>query len=328
MTADELAKELAKGSLRSAYLFAGEEVLLRDDALAALETAVLDGGDATFNVDRFDAGACTASQLRDAVGALPMMASRRFVLFAGADSKRAGVKAVVDALPDIVAEIADRDDVVLAVTAAKPDKRSRWVKAFGAKGGGGHAAIVSCDAPTKARELTAFVSAEAARQGLEMAEGAAQLMAERVGPQLMLLRQEVAKAGLIAGPGAAVTREHVTVATAQVAEEKIWDLTDAIGEGRSGDALVLLGRLSDAPAPVLLASLASHFRRLARVHAGDRAAGPPFVVRKLENQARRLTRPRVLAGLRAIHETDTAIKGASSLPPELAIERLVLNLSV
>ena len=58
-----------------------------------------------------------------------------------------------------------------------------------------------------------------------------------------------------------------------------------------------------------------------------KVAGPPFVRKKLESQARRFSAARLAACLDAIHETDLAIKGASSLPAELSVERLVLALA-
>ncbi len=54
---------------------------------------------------------------------------------------------------------------------------------------------------------------------------------------------------------------------------------------------------------------------------------PPFVARKLKSQAERYSRPRLISCLRAIHETDLALKGAAGLKPEMALERLVLGLS-
>ena len=49
--------------------------------------------------------------------------------------------------------------------------------------------------------------------------------------------------------------------------------------------------------------------------------------RKLDQQARRYGPRRLTACLRAIHETDLALKGAGHVPPELALERLVLGLA-
>ncbi|HVP28384.1 MAG TPA: DNA polymerase III subunit delta [Myxococcota bacterium] len=324
MSPEELEQELERGRLRPAYLVAGDEPLLRDDAVAALRSAVLEGASADFNFDRLPASSTSPAALRDALRVLPVMARRRLVWLRDPEESRAGGRALLDALPEVVAEIATRDDVVLLVTAAKIDRRERWVKAFSEP-----AALVPCEAPRDARGLAAFVRAEAKRQGLSLEPAAAELLAERIGPQLLALRQEIAKAGLLAYPEKTITRGHVERTAIDVAEEPIWDLTDAIGEGRAGDALATLGRLlrGGSPPPVVLASLASHFRRLARVRSGARLAAPPFVLRKLEAQARRYAPQRLVAHLEAIHRTDEALKGKGALPAELALERLVLGLA-
>ena len=325
MTPDELAAELAKGQLRPAYLLAGSEPLLRDEALAALREAVLSGGSADFNLDRLEGDAATVGQLADALRTLPMMAARRLVWLREPAGGRGGWKALTEALPDLVAGLDARAPAVLVVTAGAVDRRLAWVKAFQRA----PAAFVECEAPTAPRELVAFARREAKRLGVSLASDAAEALVERVGPHLLRLRSELEKAALLAGPGRPITLAHVRESVADLAEEPIWDLTDAIGEGRAADALKLLARMLEggAPAPVVLGALATHVRKLLRLGSGGRVAGPPFVVRKLESQARRLGAARLLAGLRALHETDEALKGQGALTPQLALERLVLNLA-
>ncbi|MCA9511639.1 MAG: DNA polymerase III subunit delta [Myxococcota bacterium] len=323
MTPGELAAELDAGTVRPAYLLAGEEALLRDDALAAIERAVLTDASRDFNHDRLAGDATSPAALQDALAALPVMAARRLVVLRDPDGRRAGAKALLDALGDLVAAQLAQAESVLVVVCEKPDKRQRWVKAFGKA----PAAIVACDAPRTAREIAAFAKAEAKRQGVALDAGAAERLAELVGPVLLLLRQEIAKAALLVEPGAKVTAAIVEASTSQLAEQPIWDLTDAIGEGRTADALRLLGRMADVAPPAVLGALASHFRKLARVRHGARVAGPPFVARKLEGQARRFTHARIGACLEAIHAADVALKGGSALAPALALERLVLGLA-
>ena len=77
----------------------------------------------------------------------------------------------------------------------------------------------------------------------------------------------------------------------------------------------------------MLGTLASHFRKLLRIGSGGRVAGPPFVVKKLQKQAGRYPPGRLMLCLRAIHDADTALKGASTLRPEMVLERLVLGLA-
>jgi hypothetical protein len=64
-----------------------------------------------------------------------------------------------------------------------------------------------------------------------------------------------------------------------------------------------------------------------RVADGAPPGGPPFVVRKLEQQARRYPVGRLSTCLAAIHDADTALKGAGTLSPEMTLERLVLGLA-
>jgi DNA polymerase-3 subunit delta len=319
MTPDELFSELEAGGLRSAYLLSGAEPLLRDDALARLQQTTLGGIDSDFDVDRLPADVSPAA-LGEALQTLPILAPRRLVLLVDPDARR-GSK-TLDALADLVAELPADASTVLVVTSQKADKRARWVKAFGKS-------LVDCAAPTRARELATFIRREAERQGVALGRGVAELLAERTGPQLLMLRNEIAKLALLAGEGESVSREHVAAGTPHLAEAPIWDLTDAIGEGRTGDAVTLLSQLlaAGAPGPVLLGSLVSHFRKLVRVGHGASVPGPPFVRKKLESQARRYGPARLRGSLDAIHQTDLALKGAGSLRPELALERLVIALA-
>ena len=143
---------------------------------------------------------------------------------------------------------------MLVVLAARVDKRTSWYKAFKDP-----AAVVECEAPKGGKGVVAFVEEEARAQGLELEPGAAELLAERIGPQLMMLRQELAKVALLAGPGEVVGRAHVAASTTQIAEESVWDLMDAIGGGHTELALGLLARMSGAGAapPMVLGALAS-----------------------------------------------------------------------
>ncbi len=317
-----LRKEIAGGRLRPAYLLAGSEALLRDDALAALRDAAVDAAARDFNFERLDGESAKPADLIDAVDSLPVMAARRLVWLREPEGRRG--KGLGDTLAELVPGLAERDDVVLVVTAAQVDRRSRWVKAFQEP-----SAVVDCEPPAAGKGLVAWIRAEAQGQDVALAADAAQALAEATGPQLLLLRHEIEKAALYAGPGEAVTRAHVLGTASGGAEDPIWDLTDAIGEGRTADALAVLHRLggAGAPPPVLLASLAGHFRKLVRARAGEELRGHPFAVKKIQRQASRYTAPRLRACLAAIHDVDEILKGQGGLDAGLAMQRLVLGLS-
>jgi DNA polymerase-3 subunit delta len=323
VTPEELRESLERGELRSAYLVVGGEALLRDEALAALRAAVLGDAPVDFDLDRLDGERLSAAGLLDAVKTLPVVASHRLVIVREPEARGSG-RGVGDAIAEVVGGLDRQADAVLVVVAEKADGRARWVKAFDA------AAVVRCEPPRTQRELVAFIREESRRQGVSLDAGASELLAERVGPQLLLLRREIEKAALLVpGKGGKVGSAEIAAGTPTLAEGPVWDLTDAIGEGRTSDALRLLSRLlagGSAP-PLVLGSLASHFRRLLRLRTGGSVQAPPFVQRKLDRQAQRYGPRRLAACLRAIHETDLALKGAGHLRPELALERLVMGLA-
>ncbi len=325
MSLDRIRKELEAGQVRPAYLLAGAEALLRDDALEAIERVVLADGPRDFNLDRLEVGPATPGRLEEALAVLPVMASHRLVILREPEGRGAKLDAKWgEVIERYLGQARADSPVVLVVVSSKVDKRNKWVKSFKDP-----AIRIDCEAPKKPKELAGFLAQEARGQGIDLAPDAAALLAERVGPQLMLLRQEIEKASLLAGPGEQVTREHVAQAVSAVAEEPIWDLTDAIGQGRTAEAVEMLSRLlaQGAAPPAILGALASHFRRLVRVGQGERVPGPPFVVRKLESQARRYPARRLVTCLRAIHRADVELKGASVMRSERALEQLVLGLA-
>jgi len=321
----DLEKELRKGTIRPAYLLAGAEPLLRDDALAAIRGAVLRGAADDFNHDRLAGEATTPAALHDAVRALPVMAERRLVVLTEPERRRgAAATALTDAIGEAVKALAEQRETVLVVVAQKADGRSRWVKAFADP-----SARVECEAPTQRRSLLPFVRAEAKRQGVAIDDAAIELLADRIGPQLLALRQEIAKLSLLAGEGETVTDRHVAASSASVAEQPVWDLTDAIGTGKQALAVEILARMQVAGAapPMILGALASHFRKLSYAKADVAVPGPPFVVEKLRKQARRYSLRDLRRCLDRIHEADTALKGMGTLPPAMALEDLVVDLA-
>ncbi len=327
MNFEDLNKELSKGELRPAYLLAGPESLLQDESLAAIRGLVLADGPTDFNVDQFEGRSLEPSALLDAIHSLPMMAEHRLVLLREPLAKRGGAsEKLTEAIAQAVIKVGGMSlSTIFVVQCSKVDRRAKWVKAFS-----GDAAVVDCNPPKGSRAIASFVRSEAKRQKVKLDSAVPECLAELVGPQLMLLRQEITKLALLVEAGEKITRAQVLESVSNVSEQPIWDLTDAIGEGRSAQALEILGRMqaAGAPAQPLLGSLAAHFRKLLRVRAGEQLGGPPFVVKKLGSQARRYSPTRLLACLRAIHETDEILKGRGGIRPKIALERLVIGLAV
>ena len=332
MTVDELERELAAGVLRPAYLLAGEELWLLDTALQRLRAAALAGAPEAFNLTRFEAEKTSPAQLRDALRTPPIAAPQRLVWLRLADSIRGRVGALLEDLPAVLPELAERGGAILAVTTARVDRRTSWVAAFREP-----AARVDCAPLRDRRALLGFLQGQARARDLQLEAAAARHLVERTGPHLQLLCNELEKAALLVLPERRIREAHVRSATADLAEKPVWDLTDALGEGRVGDALTVLVKLGHgaAPPPLVLGALASHFRKLLRVQSGAAVKGPPFALGKLKKQAARYRPGELRAALAAIRDADLAVKGAAGtgvggpagVGAATALEQLVLRLA-
>ena len=119
-----------------------------------------------------------------------------------------------------------------------------------------------------------------------------------------------------------------------------WDLTDAIDQGSTAQALVTLRRMTGAggrAGPEIVAICHRHFSNMLRldgaeVTGGDDAAAllgvrSSFVAKKALAQARRLGSDRIAQAITLIAEADLDVKGQSALEPELVLEILVARLS-
>ena len=253
------------------------------------------------------------------------MAARRLVILTEPEHMRGGgFKGSDRGSGPGVGPLRGWEGTVLVVVASKADRRSRWVKAFQDP-----TASVDCERAQGWEGTSTLHRVGGVPAGHRARERGRAGTRGTPGPQLMLIRQELAKVRLFAGDGESVTREHVMASAQDVAEKSIWDLTDAIGAGRTAEAISQLGDLLGAGAagPAILGALAGHFRRLARVREGQPVSVPPFIKRKLESQAKRYSLLGLRHCLEAIHGADLALKGAGRLSPEVALESLVLDLT-
>ncbi|MCS5638205.1 MAG: DNA polymerase III subunit delta, partial [Myxococcota bacterium] len=292
---------------------------------AAIRQAVLAESAEEFNLDHLAGKGLSPSALQDSVTTLPVMASRRLVIVSEFElsGPEAAREKLAKAMIDVVGGLAEQEETVLLVTASKADLRARWVKAFKAP-----ATRVECEAPKRIPELVSFVLEEARSQGLSIEKRAARQLAERIGSQLLALRGELTKVALLAGEGNPISLDHVTAASQDVSERASFVLMDAIGTGRTGAAVSELGSLlaSGAAAEQLLGNMASHFRKMARLRAGEKMQGNEWYLNKLESQARRYGQRDLRVCLDRIHEADGALKGIGSLSKEMTLESLVIDL--
>lgn len=185
--------------------------------------------------------------------------------------------------------------------------------------------------PTRER-MEAWIMTRAREVEITMGNGAARLLAERVGAyvresdvdrrqQTGLVDRELQKLSLFR-PGGTISREDIAELVPETVPGSAWAFLDAVGARRLRDASMLAERLlADAvPIQVLVAQLHRRLRELVivREHVDGGTYGgalvramkvQPFRAQKLEEQARRWSAEGLGLALDGLLELDLASKG-------------------
>jgi len=303
----DLIERAQKGDLDPVYVLTSEHPLLIDRAVAAIRDAAVPPAMRGFNYDVVE-GKPTASRITSAANTLPMMATRRMVL----------VRDLAPMPADELTKLAPYLDapspstVVVALT-SKLDKRWKFYAQASKKGW-----LHVLEAP---RKPDAWLRAEAQARGVRIDAAALGRLADAVGNDLSRLALTLDQLALYAGDRP-VAVDDVEDLVADTREHTVFELTDAVGEGRLPAALAAIASLCEQRQSVIgvLVLMARHVRQLEQVHVGKArglrggelaqlVGAPPFIVDKLTAQARRYDPASLAAAQHLLSAADRALKG-------------------
>ncbi len=323
----ELMRGVQQDKYLPIYFLAGEERLLIDRLVAKIRGKVLAGGAAEFNHDQVGAKETGGGAIVQLARTVPMMGDRRLVEVQNAEGLAA--KDYEQLLPYVENPVSS---TILIFTATKVDGRLKFFKALDKAG------YLGRFDPVRGAPMLRFLDSEAKRLGARLGPGVAELLVDLVGSDFLALASAVEKLCLFVGEGGVVDAEQVDSVVAQTRQAVIFELTDAVGAGNLGSALSSLQNLLQAGEPQqrILFMIARQYRLIWRAldamaegaRGGDLAGAigvPPFVARKIGDQARRFDVHTIHEAHAEIYRADRALK-SSRLPRNLILERLVMGL--
>lgn len=188
--------------------------------------------------------------------------------------------------------------------------------------------------------VAAWARERAAAAGIAIEPAAIDELVELVGGNLWVIASEIEKLGQYAG-ARPVTPIDVRLLTPEAAEAGIFDIVDAVVEGRSANALLLIRRMLEqgtySPTRIqnMIARQVRHLVRATELleQGADRSAvmeatgvRSSFPLNKLLRQARSTSRAAAEQALREIESSDHAVKTGQT-GDALALELLVMRLS-
>jgi DNA polymerase-3 subunit delta len=327
----------AKYPIKPVCAVFGNETFLRRQTILALRTAVLGGDDADFSLTAFEGRGTLFRDVHEVLSTVAMFGGgSRLAVVENADDF---VTRYRPQLEDYVAK-PSRSGVLVLDLDTLPSN-TRLYKSIAAAG-----LLIDAGAPAPAR-LTKWL-ADWAKQHhrIALSPSSADILVERIGPELGLLDQELAKLALVVGDDRKVTPELIASSVGGWRTKTTWEMLDAAMDGHVADAMLQLDRLlSSGEQPIgVLGQISASLRRFAAATrlvlqaetAGRRAnlrevleqAGvKPFVLQRAERQIRLLGRQRGGQLYRWLLQADLDLKGESTMPPRVILERLIVRLA-
>jgi len=331
MTYDEFFASVTKGEIAPVYLFQGEEEYVKEKALQALEKKLLPDGLEPLNETVLQNPAATT--IVEAALTLPLLASMRLVVVNDLGllyAAKAGENAAeVVILSDYLSNPMPSTCVVFYCR-AMPDARRKMLKLLRQ-----YAITVQFDRLSDAK-LIKWIQNQLRPKSISDENAA--LLFFTVGRELMALSGEIAKLLAFVGERNEITGEDIAKIVTPSLESTVFQMVDALTDGREGDAFrILAAMLENGESRIgILAVITRQYRnllqlslllekKLPEVEIARFVGVPPFVVRKLRRKALEEGTDRLKEKLALCVDTDYAIK-CGKMRDDAALDRAMLLL--
>jgi DNA polymerase-3 subunit delta len=333
MHANELLDQIGKKPLPPVLLFApgaapfGKEPwepALAERAIERIIATHVDPGMRDLCLSSFHADECKPGEIVMEAQTLPFLVERRVLIVRSASRYNAMSGEKGSPLAPLIAYLeAPSDTTLLILIADNVDKRKKFYKAC-QKGG----AIVECP-QLDDRALTTWIRSEVQNRGKDIDGGAINELIHRGGSRLGDINNAINLVTTYAGDAPRVTQDDVVAACADVAEETVWALTDAIAASNPDKALSTLFQLEDlGKSPDEIMGLInwlldSAYRAMPETQATIKSS---FQANKVMPLANKLGLEKLKRAFALCTETHLAIRSTGT-DQMLALELLVIKLS-
>ena len=330
----ELKNDLRNKQPQRLYFFHGEEVFLLHHYLQQLKKLLTDELTESFNFHKLNNETFDIQSFVDAVENFPMMAEHTLIqvdevdLFKLPESDRTKIGEVLADIPDWCTVIFTYETV-----AWKPDKRlKKFWEIIDSN------AVVVEFAKQGQKELIAWVSRHFLAHQKRISNDLCAYLIDITGGTMTALMGEINKIAAFSGADT-ITKHDIDSVTEPVLDAVVFQMTDLLGEGKYGQALLKLQtllKMQQEPL-VILGAIGGHFRRISTARTlldNGRNSGElmklygiaDYPARKTMEAARRFHGEFCRKAAQLVLETDYKIK-TSFDDPERLLELLILELA-
>ncbi len=254
-----LKAAIKANALERLYFFHGEEGFLLHHYLEQMKKKTLDELTMDFNFHRFTQETFSVQDFSDAVEALPMMAEATFVQVDEIDVFKLG-EAEREKMISVFSDVPDYCTVVFTygIVEWKPDKRQKKLWDAISK----HGTVVEF-AKQSQRELINWVSRHFAARGKRISNDLCAYLIDITGGTMTALQGEIQKIAAYSG-AESIVKADIDAVTEPVLDAVVFQMTDLLGTGKYGEALLKLQQLFKMQQePIaILGAVGGHFRRI------------------------------------------------------------------
>ncbi|HEY5806084.1 MAG TPA: DNA polymerase III subunit delta [Candidatus Saccharimonadales bacterium] len=255
-------------------------------------------------VERFDGDESDPARTRESIGSLPFLTARKLVILDSPGKQ----KTFAENIETILKEVAETTDLI--IIEPKLDKRLTYYKTL--KKATDFREFTDLDA----NGLTRWAVEYTKEQGGALAAGDARFLIDRVGLSQQLLGQELNKL-LAYDPN--ITKATIKLLTEPAPQSTVFELLDAAFSGNAKRTMELYGeqRALKVEPHAIIAMLAWQLHILALLKTANgrsddeiarEAKINPFVVRKTQGLARRLSLDRLKSMIQELLALDVRLK--------------------
>lgn len=327
MSMEELKKQLKENNIGRLYLFTGPEQFLVRFYVNQMLEKLLDENTKTFNYSEYS-GKVSLQAVSDAMSMFPAFAQRRVVLVKESTLFKQGAKetdwnAFFKSLPDYLCLIFIQEEV---------DKRVSFYKAMKS-----HGLIIECNRQDESA-LTKWVINRFSRHRKQIDEKDAAYLVTLLDPDMTFMALELEKIAYCAGASERITRKIIDAVATRSMKSRIFDLTDAISQRQTTQALQILNDLVEQkePIPYIMAMVGRQMGLLLRMKKMEekkvsqadmaRLLGiNPYIVGKIRKQAASFTIEQLKETMRKCVEMDQASK-TGRMNPRMALDLFIAEL--
>ncbi len=316
------------------YFFHGEETFLMHHYLEQMRKHILDELTESFNYHKFTSETFDIRSFIDAVEGLPMMAERTLVWVDDVDIFKCS-EGDREKLIELFSDMPEYCTVVFSyiTTPWKPDKRLKKLWDAVSKNG-----LIVEFAKQSQRDLIAWSTRHFAARQKKISPDLCAYLIDITGGTMTALSGEISKIAAYSGSDT-ICKADIDAVTEPVLDAVVFQMTDMLGQGDYGGALLKLRQLLQMQQEPLgiLGAIGNHFRRLSvgkilldqGKNAGDLmriCSMADFAARKTMSAAGRFSTRFYAKAAQLVLETDWRIKNSFDDVDRL-MELLIMNLA-